>query len=109
MKSFLLAIALTLVSSACSAQEAPVVIVAPPSVVEAPVANDVLFHCEYKYDRTYNIVFLDSHRVIYHPPSLPELTVYRIIDIRGGHWAINEYDWLNYTCTETTINVNGVN
>jgi hypothetical protein len=102
MKTMVFTILLALGTSACSAQDAPTV---PPAVSDgAAQPNDILFRCDYKYDRAYNIVFLGSHRVIYHPPSLPELTVYRITDVIGGHWAINEYDWSNYTCIQTPVN-----
>ncbi len=94
MKFLLLSIALIL-STGCSSQEQPV-------AAENPVVSgsaDVLYHCSYKYDSKYNIEFLKSNKAEYHPPSLPELLVYRITDTHGQHWAINQYDWVNYICT----------
>lgn len=95
MKKFFILAATLLLTSACSAQYVKVV----PVVAQPIPVGSVLVNCTYKYDYKYNIHFLESNKVVYHPPAFPTLTVYQIVDIYGKHWAINEYDWLNYTCT----------
>jgi hypothetical protein len=104
MKFLLLTVALFF-STACTAQEQPVAPgVIPVTTVTAETPNTgLLYRCSYKYDSKYDIEFVESKRVEFHPPTLPELLVYRIIDTRGQRWAINEYDWQNYNCTTTTI------
>ena len=69
----------------------------PPFVVPL----EKVYSCIYKYDARLNIVFRESDRAVYHPPSLPSLTVYHITDTKGKRWSINQYEWLDYTCTVT--------
>lgn len=111
----LLILAILLSAASCSAQDSvPVVPVEPITPIETTVTvpvevnvestpMDVLYACAYKYDSKYNVSFIERNRVEYHPPSLPELLVYRITDTMGRRWSINEYDWKNYNCTKTTI------
>lgn len=98
MKSMLVAV-LMLLPVSCAAQEA--------QPTPAPVVNvghsDVLVKCAYKYDKQWDVEFLARNKEVYHPPQFPELTVYRITDTHGVNWAINEYEWADYTCTETNI------
>lgn len=99
MKSLLLAVTI-LVSTSCSAQE-----VSAPVQPNQVVTNQpqVLVDCTYKYDSKYNVEFLESNKSEYHPPQFPQLLVYRITDTHGVNWAINQYDWDNYTCTKTSL------
>jgi hypothetical protein len=76
-------------------------IVLPKETVQV-VTVDTLYTCRYKYDSKYNVEFLASKRTDFSPPQFPNLKVYKIVDTKGGHWLINEYDWLNYRCAEST-------
>lgn len=106
MKHLLIAISLIVATASCSAQEAaptpaPVVIKAPE--VMPTEKGETTVHCVYKYDSRYNIDFLKKDKVDYRHPMFPEMLSYRIIDTQGRHWSVNQYDWPNYTCTETTL------
>ena len=105
---FLFLVATLLLSTSCTAQEQPttpttVTTVVPAIVTPTTGTPGVLYRCAYKYESKYDIEFLESNRVEFRPPALPELLVYRITDTRGQRWSINEYDWKNYNCTTTTI------
>lgn len=99
MKSSLLTAFLLLLPVSCAAQ------VSNPTPAPAVTSNvaDVLVKCAYKYDSKWNVEFLKRNKEEYHPPQFPELTVYRITDTHGVNWAINQYEWTDYTCTETNI------
>lgn len=99
MKSILISVLLLLPVS-CAAQE--IQQPATPVVTNTDQA-EVLVKCAYKYDKRWDVEFLARNKTVYHPPQFPELTVYRIKDTKGVNWAINEYEWADYTCTETTI------
>jgi hypothetical protein len=81
---------------ACSS---PVAVDNDPPLAVAESTDTTPVTCVYKYDSRYNITFLAKDKVEYHPPSLPTLLVYHITDTTGKHWAVNQYDWPNYTCT----------
>lgn len=101
MKMFLLVASLFLTVS-CATQELRGTPEAPAVVGDSTLrASDTLYRCTYKYDSKYNIAFLGSKRVEFHPPSLPNLLVYHIVDTNGVKWSVNEYDWNNYTCIPT--------
>ncbi len=112
MKRFVLAVLLLLSTPACG-QDTVVTtkhLDNPPATGALPQVNvnktkpgDVLVSCTYKYDSRYNIEYLARNKKNYIPPMFPELKVYRIIDINNGRWSINQYDWLNYTCTQRTL------
>lgn len=108
MKQLLL-ITLIVLSTACSAQEPAKVVPTPAPVVKTPevakpvYAGETLVHCVYKYDNRYNIDFLKKNKVEYRHPMFPEMLSYRITDTKNQHWSVNQYDWPNYTCTETTF------
>jgi hypothetical protein len=112
MKRFVLLILLLLSTPACG-QDGVVTtkhMDTPPATAAVPQVNvnvtrrgDVLVNCTYKYDSRYNIEFLARNKRNYTPPTFPELTVYRIVDTKNGRWSVNQYDWLNYTCTQRTL------
>ena len=109
MKQLLLSLLLCFSMAACNAQtpQTPTPVPAPKVtdsvVVDQSVNGDVLVNCVYKYDSKYNVSFLKKNKTVYHPPQFPNLTVYRIVDLNGGRWSINQYDWPNYTCTESVV------
>lgn len=63
--------------------------------------GDILYQCVYKYDNKLKIVFYESNRETYHPALFPNLTVYKITDINGKRWLINEYEWAGYICSKS--------
>lgn len=96
-------------SSSCSAQDSTQVV--PPVVpVDTKVDNSApamvwktVTSCVYKYDSKYNIDFYPENKSEKHPTYLPELTVYYIIDVKGMHWIVNQYDMENYTCRNSQV------
>lgn len=86
-------------SASCSAQVPPT---QPqdntPQKDAVPLVWKTVTYCTYKYDSKYNIEFFPENKSEKHPTYLPELTVYYIIDTKGTHWIVNQYDMENYTC-----------
>lgn len=100
MKSFFLATVLGFMSVSCAATEVQPADTLPTEPVQA---GEVLVECEYKYDKAYNVTFLKRNKVEYRPAHMPTLLLFHIVDTKGKNWAVNEYDWDNYVCTETNI------
>lgn len=97
-KTIMFSLLIVLSTSCATAPQKPVTPEVPRSAFPA-----TLVECVYKYDNTRNVSFMKSELSEYHPPSLPELMVYHIIDLKGKHWAINQYEWNDYSCKETII------
>ena len=62
---------------------------------------ETVYTCVYKYDTRFNVQFRESDRKIFHPNGFPNLTVYHITDTKGKRWSINQYEWLDYKCSQT--------
>jgi hypothetical protein len=98
MKNILFILAITIFTSACSAQA-----VAPQAVVDmSKVHNDTYIVCKSKLDNS-EIDYLKSGRTDYPSVTFQNFTVSNVVDIYGKHWSVNQTEWLNYICASKVL------